>query len=132
MDNKAIGKRYVYYNANPADKVTNDCVIRALAVAFDKPWSVVFDELTALARENFDVVTSKDIYTKYLELHQAEYIKTMAKGEKRLSGSDFVNKYNDGIYVLRMANHLTVCRQGIIYDTWDCSGKMVYNAWLVR
>ena len=132
MDNKAIGKRYVYYNANPADKVTNDCVIRALAVAFDKPWIDVFDELTSIARENFDVATSKDIYTKYLELHQAEYIKTMEKGKKRLSGEDFARQYKSGIYILRMANHLTVCVGGVIYDTWDCSGKMVYNAWLVR
>lgn len=125
MDNKAIGKRYVYYNANPADKVTNDCVIRALAVAFDKPWIDVFDKLTSIARENFDVATSKDVYTKYLELHQAEYIKTMEKGKKRLSGEDFARQYKSGIYILRMANHLTVCVGGVIYDTWDCSGKKV-------
>lgn len=128
---KAIGKRYVYYNANPADKVTNDCVIRALAVAFDKPWIDVFDELTSIARENFDVATSKDVYMEYVKKHGAEYIKTMTK-YSRLSGGDFADQYQEGVYILRMANHLTVCRQGIIYDTWDCSGKMVYNAWLVR
>lgn len=131
MDNKSIGKRYVYYNANPADKVTNDCVIRALAVAFDKPWIDVFDELTSIARENFDVATSKDVYMEYVKKHGAEYIKTMTK-YSRLSGGDFADQYQEGVYILRMANHLTVCRQGIIYDTWDCSGKMVYNAWLVR
>ena len=131
MDNKAIGKRYVYYNANPADKVTNDCVIRALAVAFDKPWIDVFDELTSIARENFDVATSKDVYMEYVKKHGAEYIKTMTK-YSRLSGGDFADQYQEGVYILRMANHLTVCRQGIIYDTWDCSEKIVYNAWLVR
>lgn len=77
--------RYVYYNANPSDKVTNDCVIRALSLAYDKTWITVFDELTSIARESFDVLNSKEVYTKYLELHQAEYIKTMTKYH-RLSG----------------------------------------------
>lgn len=115
MDNKAIGKRYVYYNANPADKVTNDCVIRALAVAFDKPWIDVFDELTSIARENFDVATSKDVYMEYVKKHGAEYIKTMTK-YSRLSGGDFADQYQEGVYILRMANHLTVCRQGILVE----------------
>lgn len=97
MDNKSIGKRYVYYNANPADKVTNDCVIRALAVAFDKPWIDVFDELTSIARENFDVATSKDVYMEYVKKHGAEYIKTMTK-YSRLSGGDFADQYQEGVY----------------------------------
>ena len=123
--------RYIHYNANPAQKKTNDCIIRSLSLAYDKTWIEVFDELTEIARENFDVVTSKEVYAEYLQKHGAEYIKTMTK-YSRLSGGDFADQYQEGVYILRMANHLTVCRQGIIYDTWDCSGKMVYNAWLVR
>ena len=123
--------RYKYYNANPTNKVTNDCVIRSLSFAYNKTWIDVFDELTSIARENFDVLNSKDVYVKYLELHQAEYIKTMTK-HKRLSGGSFAEQYQENIYILRMANHLTVCKQGIIYDVFDCTDKMVYNAWWVR
>ena len=123
--------RYKYYNANPTNKVTNDCVIRSLSFAYNKTWIDVFDELTSIARENFDVATSKDVYMEYVKKHGAEYIKTMTK-YSRLSGGDFADQYQEGVYILRMANHLTVCRQGIIYDTWDCSEKIVYNAWLVR
>ena len=126
------GKHHVYYNANPAHKETTDCIIRALAVAFDKKWIEVFDELSTIARENFESLGSKEVYSKYLERQGAEYIKTMEKGKKRLSGEDFARQYKSGIYILRMANHLTVCVGGVIYDTWDCSGEIVYNAWLVR
>ena len=94
-------------------------------------WIDIFDELTSIARENFDVATSKDVYMEYVKKHGAEYIKTMTK-YSRLSGGDFADQYQEGVYILRMANHLTVCKQGKIYDTWDCTSKMVYNAWLVR
>lgn len=123
--------RYIHYNANPAQKKTNDCVVRSLSLAYDKTWIEVFDELTEIARENFDVVTSKEVYAEYLQKHGAEYIKTMTK-YSRLSGGDFADQHQEGVYILRMANHLTVCKQGKIYDTWDCTSKMVYNAWLVR
>lgn len=123
--------RYIHYNANPAQKKTNDCIIRSLSLAYDKTWIEVFDELTEIARENFDVVTSKEVYAEYLQKHGAEYIKTMTKYH-RLSGGDFADQHQENTYILRMANHLTVCKQGKIYDTWDCTSKMVYNAWLVR
>lgn len=131
MRSKNNSKNYQYYNANPSDKVTNDCVIRVLSLAYDKTWITVFDELTSIARESFDVLNSKEVYTKYLELHQAEYIKTMTKYH-RLSGGDFADQYQEGIYILRMSHHLTVCKQGIIYDVFDCTDKMVYNAWRIQ
>jgi hypothetical protein len=39
-----------------------------LSFAYNKTWIDVFDELTSIARENFDVLNSKDVYVKYLEL----------------------------------------------------------------
>ena len=35
-------------NANPKNKRTNDCVIRAIALAENKTWLEVFDELAEL------------------------------------------------------------------------------------
>lgn len=130
MRKRDISTHYKYYNANPKNKKVDDCVVRSLALAYDKTWITVYDELTEIARKNFDVLNSKEVYSEYLGLHQAEYIKTMSKYQ-RLSGNDFAEQHQEGVYVLRMAHHLTVCKQGIIYDTWDCTSKMVYNAWKI-
>ena len=41
-----------------------DCVIRAFAIAADLSWQESYDILSALARENYDVPNSKNIYEK--------------------------------------------------------------------
>lgn len=48
--------RYIHYNANPAQKKTNDCIIRSLSLAYDKTWIEVFDEL------------NRDFYADVVEL----------------------------------------------------------------
>ena len=49
-----------------------------------------------------------------------------------MNGKRFCRKYPKGKYLLRMAGHVTACVDGVIYDTWDCSGKCVYVAWEVK
>ena len=53
------------------------------------------------------------------------------KNQSRMNGVEFMNKYNKGIYILRMAHHCTVCIDGDILDTWDCTDKCVYGAWKI-
>lgn len=133
FEKPVFGKHYRYFNANPKKNEVDDCVIRSLAVAFDYPWLKVFDELTSIARENFTVLNFKDCYEKYLSEHEVEPIKTMTqKQRKKMTGLDFSKKYKEGRFILRMANHLSVCVDGVIYDTWDCTDKMVYKAWRVK
>jgi hypothetical protein len=35
----------------------------------------------------------------------------------------------DIVAVLRTAGHLTCCRNGNYYDTWDCGSQAVYKYW---
>lgn len=34
-----------------------------------------------------------------------------------------------GVYLLRLYGHLTVCDDGVIEDTWDCTNEIVDMAW---
>ena len=130
LNRPSRGKHHVYFNANPKKKEVDDCVIRALALAFDETWLVMFDDLTAIARKQSTVLNYKDCYEEYLKEHNAEPIQTMKKGQrKRIHGGDFAREHRTGRYVLCMAGHLTACVEGCIYDTWDCTQKMVYKAW---
>ena len=64
---------------------------------------------------------------KYVEnvLHGVKLSFPAKKGESRMNGEKFCKLYPKGRYILCMANHLTACVDGIIYDTWDCSDKCV-------
>ena len=35
-------------------------------------------------------------------------------------------------YILRLARHLVYAHDNVIYDTWDCSRKMVYGFWAFK
>lgn len=77
-------------------------------------------------------MTAKNVVA-YMQKHG--YIKLSfpaVKGAPRMNGERFCNAYHKGRYILNMAGHLTCCIDGVIYDTWDCSQKCVYNAWKVQ
>lgn len=125
---KAGKKNYVYYNANPLNKETNDCVIRSLCTAYNKQWIDVSNELYSIAVKQYTVLSSKEVYEAYLNENNATYIKTMSKS-KRITAGEFAKTHREGTYILRLAHHLTVCISGVILDVWDCSDKMCYCAW---
>ena len=60
--------KYVhFFNANPKDKKTGDCVIRAISTATGKSWDDVLDELTEVAHTVKSVPNNKECYEVYLE-----------------------------------------------------------------
>lgn len=126
------GVHYVYFNANPKKLETSDCVIRAFAIALDRSWYDIFDALTAISRENATVPDSDDCWKQFLACQPVEPVQTIRK-RKHLyrDGDAFARAHAKGRYILTMANHLSVCVDGVIYDIWDCSDKMVYKAYKV-
>lgn len=121
---------YKYLNVHPKEKLVNDCVKRAFTIALDKEYKQVAKELNTLKRElgakrfNNDRVWKE--YTKRKGMKKLSF--PAQKGKKRMNGHTFTKQYPEGVYILNMAKHLSVCKNGIIYDTWDCRNKCVYTA----
>ena len=125
---------YEYLNLNPKGKLVGDCVKRAIAKATGNPYH---DVSLGLNRHK-KITGAKSFNSDYNWLSYIEKVcngKKLSfpsvKGEPRMNGKRFCDAYPKGRYVLQMANHLTACVDGIIYDTWDCSYKCVYRAWKV-
>jgi hypothetical protein len=38
---------------------------------------------------------------------------------------------HEGTWILRSAKHVAAFNEGNLLDTWDCSDKCVYFAWLI-
>ncbi len=51
------------------------------------------------------------------------------KGESRMTA---LKMSEVGSYILRVSKHVSVLKDGILMDTWDCSNKCVYFAWKVE
>ena len=124
---------YKFLNLHPKGKIVGDCVKRAIAGAENRDMEVQ-RELNRLKKETHcDCFNNRKNITAYMQKHG--YIKLSfpaVKGEPRMNGERFCQAYPRGRYILNMAGHLTCCVDGVIYDTWDCSQKCVYNAWKVR
>lgn len=53
-------------NPNPGHKEAPDCVIRALAIALNKRWIDVYDDLCKLGRKEYNMPSADAVLGKYL------------------------------------------------------------------
>lgn len=124
--------RYKYYQPNKKDIKDNygDCVIRALTKAMEKDWLTVFEQLIPYAREKQCMPNGKPAYEEYLKDNDFVYKGiSNAKGSKRPTVQEFTLHHKEGTFVLRVANHLVACVDGLFYDTWDSGQKSLYGYW---
>ncbi|QVK19722.1 hypothetical protein KHQ81_15860 (plasmid) [Mycoplasmatota bacterium] len=124
---------YQFYNAHPKGLKVRDCVKRAISKGFNKDYMEVSRELNTLKRKlGVNCYNNKKVWKTYLEDKQAFKISFPAKkGYPRMNGHTFTKKYKEGSYILSMAGHLSVCINGVIYDTWDCREKCIYTAYKI-
>lgn len=126
------GGRSKYFKASGV----NDCVTRAIANATGKDYKVVYDELNKLAKlerkgSKKKFISSarngvaKQTSRKYLESIGWSFKPLMLIGQGckvHLSDEDIkANGLDSGTYILKLSRHLTVIRDGVIYDTYDPS-----------
>ena len=133
------GGRSHYFKA---DKV-GDCVCRAIANATGMDYKVVYDELnrrckeTRLPKRRRTKSSSarngayKKTYTKYIESLGWKWTPTMLIGQgcKVHLEEDELPK---GTLIVRLSRHLTCVKDGVLYDTYDCSRdgeRCVYGYW---
>lgn len=123
---------YQFYNAHPENKIVGDCVKRAISKASNMDYNEVkralnrYKKITGAQKFN----EPKNCYAYVENVLNGKKISFPAiKGEPRMNGARFCEAYPKGSYILSMAHHWSCCVDGVIYDTWDCSKKCVYQAW---
>ena len=115
-----------YYNANPELNDVEDCTIRAISVAEGISWDEAYIKLCRFARLRGLMISSVASIERYLD-DNFERINT----DCELVG-EFAEKYTKGIYLITMKGHITVLKDGIIYDTFNPSERLIRNVWRVR
>ncbi len=122
---------YKYLNLHPYELLVDDCVKRSIAMAANMEYSTVQRELNRHKKitgaEKFNESGNPDSYVKNV-LHGEKIVLTKSK---KITGEQFCKKYSKGNYILDMYDHWTACVDGVIYDTWDCSGEKVEYAYKI-
>jgi len=95
-----------------------DCIVRAITIALNLPYEVVFKSLCDLAKETGFFPNDDETYGLYLK--QNGWIKN--KPQRVDGGLKTLERFNsEGITaIVNTRSHLVCVSNGKIYDTWDC------------
>lgn len=132
---------FTYHNANPRNKLTTDCVIRAITTATDIPYNQVVMELAELqCKTGYDDGDVK-LYDLYLKQKGFRKEKQPRKSDNtKYTGKEFCKALqSDYGYVIGkdiriVANiggcHVVAIVDGKVHDIWDSTYKTIGNYWV--
>lgn len=116
---------YKFYNANARGKFVNDCVVRAISLAENKPWDETYKELSTIAQEKGIILDDVNFVEPLLD---SRYKRKCYNGKYVW---EFCEENPSGTYLITMNGHITCCIDGIIYDTFNCLDRIMWCAWEV-
>lgn len=115
-----------YANVNPNKAEINDCTIRAISVAEGISWDEAYEELSTQARRKGLMMDSVEFVESYLDKHYKRV--NLPKG---LTVQDIAEDFSSGTYLVTMKGHITIVKDGIVFDTFDCRDRLVRDVWKV-
>lgn len=130
-------KTFHYYNANPKNRLTTDCVIRALSTAMEQDYNKTVMELAEMqCKTGYDNGDTK-LIEKYLQSKGWVKNKQPRKDDNtKYTGKEWceeVQTHRHWYSPYMIANigggHIVAIMFGQVYDTWDCTHKCIGNYW---
>lgn len=137
---------FTFYNANPKNKYTDDCIVRALCTAMEKPYEDVLRDLCELS-----IKTGKFLdYDKYLQLNGwTKFSQPRKRDNTKYTGKEFCKKvqnvitrdevisfshlYNCNNIIANIGgHHIVAIINGKVQDIWDSTDGSIGNMWIKR
>ena len=126
-----------FENCNPKNRITTDCVVRAIAKATapsiaKDAWQIIYEDLCNESIETGFSFNDTKCYGKYLEKTGFKAYPQLRKSDNtKMTLKEFIELHPTGTWLVNMPSHLTVVINGINYDIWDCtkSDKRVEMYW---
>ena len=118
-----------YWNENPQGEHHNDCVTRAISLASGLPYDEVRRKL--FHTQKLLGCRCKLCETCYSFLIQ-EVLGGVPKDCHQMTVEEFADLHPNGVYLVRMDGHLSAIVENCVFDTFDCRGHLLTNAWEVR
>lgn len=128
------------FNANPRNKITTDCVIRALSTAMERPYNEVYEELFKFSLKCGLMLNDHKCYEKYLEAQGwIKHSQPRKDDNTKYTGKQFCKWIQDSYeYAIGITqpiiahiggHHIVAIMDGKVNDTWDSTGGAIGNYW---
>lgn len=130
---------YKFVNVNPHNKITSDCVVRAIARATEQDWCKVYDDLVEIGRKYGYMPNEETCYNKYLtKLGWVKMKEPRNVFNKKYMVKDWLDEtmMNEGVPDRIVAtvgsHHLSCIYDGRVNDIWDCSRQTMHSYWVKK
>lgn len=133
-----------YHNQNPHNRITTDCVVRAISAATEIPYNQVVREMAELqCKTGYDYGNSK-LYDKYLR-SKGWYKRPQPRKPDgtKYTGEEFCKEADkridllDRSIVANIGGHHVVCIKSNtfyeghkVWDIWDSTDGCIGNYWI--
>lgn len=118
-----------YYNANPLGRCVNDCSVRAISLATNRTWDETYAKLAHFAREQGITFSEVEFIDDYL----ADQFEKLDRRDWNIETlGDFLDLNLRGRWLVTMAGHITCVVDGVCYDTFDPSDRIVWSIYKVE
>ena len=120
--------KYRYVNLNPNGEHRNDCVTRAISLASGLDYSEVRRKLRHTSRLLDCIRLCWSCYSFFI----TEVLGCRQVNCDGLTVGEFADLHPQGIYLIRIKGHLTVIKDNVCYDLWNCLGRECDLAWQIK
>lgn len=120
---------YVFYNPNPVANRTDDCVVRAIAAAFDISWDTAFDAVARNAKAMGETMQSDHAWGALLRQYGFEKELIPDTCPDCYTVADLAADHPHGVYVVKTDEHVVTIVDGMVLDSFDSSGETPSYYW---
>lgn len=116
---------YIYANLNPMQRNTNDCVVRAIAMATGSGWKEAYYEIAMKGIELCDTMESNSTWGTYLK--ENGWIQDILPYTcpDCYTLEDFCRDHPYGTYIVATGSHVVCTVGGNFFDTTDSGSEIV-------
>jgi len=107
-------------------------VIRALAIALNKTWYQVYDDLYLVGRWDCSVSCHDEVWGMYLQFHGYEQFMLPESCPRCISIKEFARIFPKGRYIIGTGSHAVAVIDGDYYDSWDSGEEVPSFFWRIR
>lgn len=126
---------FVYFNANPHNRIGGDCCVRAISVAMKLPWETVVREMTEIGIKKGYVLNDPKCIELYLQ--EKKWIKNKQPKKwdnTKYTGKEFceyLKKTNqtENIIANIGGHHIVAIVNCKIHDIWNSTDRCIGNFW---
>ena len=126
---EGVNMGYVFYNANPVNRDTDDCVVRAIAVLLEEDWLSAYIRVCIQGGIDYRMPSTNGTWSAFLSKEGYKRHVIPNTCPDCYTVRDFCYDHPEGKFLVATGDHVVAVVNGNYYDTWDCGDKVPMYYW---